>query len=35
MEEEKEEEMMMMMMMMIGSALDGMAPTPNGRRLAN
>ena len=27
--------MMVMMMMMIGSALDGMAPTPNGRRLAN
>ena len=36
-EEEEEEEMMMMvmMMMMIGSSLDGMAPTPNGRRLAN
>ena len=33
--EEEEEEEMMMMMMMIGSALDGMAPTPNGRRLAN
>ena len=34
-EEEEEEEMMVMIMMMIGSALDGMAPTPNERRLAN
>ena len=34
-EEEEEEEMMVMIMMMIGSALNGMAPTPNGRRLAN
>ena len=34
-EEEEEEEEEMMMMMMIGSALDGVAPTPNGRRLAN
>ena len=32
---EEEEEEMEMMMMMIGSALDGMAPTANGRRLAN
>ena len=34
-EEEEEEEMMVMIMMMIGSALNGMAPTPNGCRLAN
>ena len=34
-EEEEEQEMMVMLMMMIGSALDGMAPNPNGRRLAN
>ena len=34
-EEEEEEKMMVMIMMMIGSALDGMAPTPNGSRLAN
>ena len=34
-EEEEEQEMMVMMMMLIGSALDGMAPTPNWRKLAN